>query len=76
MSEFEKQVDALLTTITELLTARNWRLGTAESNLPHSAVAIEDTLDVGVFNPLSCELRLFLAHLVASEKYVLFDTLH
>ncbi len=25
---------------------------------------------------ISCELRLDLAHLVASEIYVLFDTLH
>jgi len=25
---------------------------------------------------ISCELRLVLTHLIASEKYVLFDTLH
>ena len=31
MSEFETQVDSLLTTVAELLTARNWRMATAES---------------------------------------------
>jgi hypothetical protein len=34
MSEFETQVDALLTTVAELLTAPNWRLATAESAVP------------------------------------------
>jgi len=31
MSEFETQVESLLNTIAELLTARNWRMATAES---------------------------------------------
>ena len=31
MSEFETQVESLLTTVAELLTARNWRMATAES---------------------------------------------
>jgi nicotinamide-nucleotide amidase len=31
MSEFDTQVDSLLTTVAELLTARNWRMATAES---------------------------------------------
>ena len=31
MSEFEKQVDSLLKTVAELLSARNWRMATAES---------------------------------------------
>ena len=31
MLEFETQVDGLLTTVAELLTARNWRMATAES---------------------------------------------
>ena len=31
MSEFEIQVEGLLTTVAELLTARNWRMATAES---------------------------------------------
>ena len=31
MSEFETQVDALLATVADLLTARNWRMATAES---------------------------------------------
>lgn len=30
-AEFEAQVDGLLTTVAELLTARNWRMATAES---------------------------------------------
>ena len=31
MSEFEAQIDGLLTEVEELLTARNWRMATAES---------------------------------------------
>lgn len=31
MSEFERQVDSLLKTVAELLSARNWRMATAES---------------------------------------------
>lgn len=30
-SEFETQVDSLVTTVAELLTTRNWRMATAES---------------------------------------------
>ena len=31
MTEFEVQVDGVLTKVAELLTARNWRMATAES---------------------------------------------
>jgi len=31
MSEFDTQIDSLLTRIADLLTARNWRMATAES---------------------------------------------